>query len=215
MIEYLPSILGIVFLFIVFGFSHSILASLWFKKILAGRLGNKIAFYRIFYNIFSIISLAIIYELSPRLDVIIYDLQSPFDLMILIPQFGSLIGAFVSFKYFSTKEFLGIDQIKRYLNNNYSAEELDERMSFRIEGPYRYCRHPIYFFSITFLLFRPVMDLFYITFLVCVILYFWIGSIYEEKKLIEVFGSDYSEYQKHVPAIIPYKLFSPYTLNKK
>lgn len=64
------------------------------------------------------------------------------------------------------------------------------------------------------LLFRPVMDLFYITFLVCVILYFWVGSIYEEKKLVEIFGSDYSEYQKHVPAIIPYKLFPPYTLNK-
>jgi len=215
MIEYIPSILGIIFLFIVFGFLHSILASLWLKKKLAGWLGNKMAFYRIFYNIFSIISLAIIYGLSPQPNIIIYDLQSPFDLIILIPQFGSLIGAFMSFKFFSTKEFLGIDQVKRYLLNDYSADELDERMSFRIEGPYRYCRHPVYFFSIMFLLFRPAMDLFYITFLVCIILYFWIGSIYEEKKLVKIFGSDYLEYQKYVPAIIPYKLFSPYSLDKK
>lgn len=215
MIEYIPSILGIIFLFIVFGFLHSILASLWLKKKLAGWLGNKMAFYRIFYNIFSIISLAIIYDLSPQPNKIIYDLQSPFDLIILIPQFGSLIGAFMSFKFFSTKEFLGIDQVKRYLLNDYSADELDERMSFRIEGPYRYCRHPVYFFSIMFLLFRPAMDLFYITFLVCIILYFWIGSIYEEKKLVKIFGSDYLEYQKYVPAIIPYKLFSPYSLDKK
>ncbi|HMU42226.1 MAG TPA: methyltransferase [Ignavibacteriaceae bacterium] len=215
MIEYIPSILGIIFLFIVFGFLHSILASLWLKKKLAGWLGNKMAFYRIFYNIFSIISLAIIYDLSPQPNIIIYDLQSPFDLIILIPQFGSLIGAFMSFKFFSTKEFLGIDQVKRYLLNDYSADELDERMSFRIEGPYRYCRHPVYFFSIMFLLFRPAMDLFYITFLVCIILYFWIGSIYEEKKLVKIFGSDYLEYQKYVPAIIPYKLFSPYSLDKK
>lgn len=215
MIDYIPSVLGIIFLFFAFGLSHSILASIRLKKKLAGWLGNKIAFYRIFYNIFSLVSLVIIYELSPRPDLIVYDLPSPFDLIILIPQFVSLVGIFLSFKYFSAKEFLGIDQVKRYLQNNYSSDDLDEKLSFRVEGPYRYCRHPVYFFSITFLIFRPVMDLFYITFLICTILYFWIGSIYEEKKLVEIFGNDYSEYQKYVPAIIPYRLFSPYALVKK
>jgi len=214
MIEYIPSILGIIFLFVVFGFTHSLLASLKVKNKLAEWLGSKIAFYRFFYNIISVISLAIIYELSPRPDIIIYDLPNPFDLIILVPQFISLIGAIWSFRYFSTKEFLGIAQVRRYLNNNYLPEELDEQMSFRIEGPYCYCRHPVYFFSIMFLIFRPVMDLFYIIFLICVIVYFWIGSIYEEKKLVEIFGSDYSEYQKIVPAIVPYKLFSPYTIIK-
>lgn len=215
MIKFIPSVLGIIFLFTLFGFAHSLLASLKIKRKLAKWLGNKIAFYRVFYNIISILTLALVYEVSPRPDIIIYDLPNPFDLIILVTQFISLIGVFWSFKYFSGQEFLGIAQVKRYLNNNYQPDELDEQMSFRLEGPYRYCRHPVYFFSIMFLLFRPVMDLFYITFLICVIVYFWIGSIYEEKKLVEIFGSDYSEYQKNVPSIVPYKLFSPYTMNKK
>lgn len=215
MIEYIPSVLGIICLFVVFGFTHSLLASLKVKKKLADWLGSKIAFYRIFYNIFSIISLAVIYELSPHPDLIIYDLPNPLDLIILIPQLISLTGAIWSFRYFSTKEFLGIAQVRRYLNNNYHRDDLDEQMSFRVEGPYRYCRHPVYFYSILFLISRPVADLFYITFLICVIMYFGIGSIYEEKKLVEIFGSDYSEYQQIVPALVPYKLFSPYTMNNK
>jgi methanethiol S-methyltransferase len=71
-------------------------------------------------------------------------------------------------------------------------------------------RHPIYFFSIAFLLFRPVMDLFYLTFFICVVIYFYVGAYFEEKKLVNYFGDVYVNYKKLVPGIIPYKLFKPY-----
>jgi len=71
-------------------------------------------------------------------------------------------------------------------------------------------RHPIYFFSMMFLLFRPVMDLFYLTCLICIIIYFCIGSYYEEKRLVEKFGEDYIKYRKAVPRFFPLKFFKPY-----
>jgi len=205
-------VLIIIFLFAVFGYIHSLLASLsvklWIKKIFR----DLIAFYRLLYNVFGLLSLYLIYQLSPKPHLTIYDLPNPYDLIILIPQFLSIAGVFWTFKYICFKEFLGIDQVKRYFEKKYSTE-LDEEYTLRIEGPYRYMRHPVYFFSITFLLFRPTMDLFYLTFFICIVAYFYIGSYYEEKKLVKQFGDIYEEYRKEVPRIFPINLLNPYTKN--
>jgi protein-S-isoprenylcysteine O-methyltransferase Ste14 len=123
-------------------------------------------------------------------------------MLILIPQFIALIGLLWSFKYICVKEVLGINQIKRYIKKNYSSD-LDEDLTLTISGPYKYSRHPIYFFSIMFLLFRPTMDLFYLTFFLLIVAYFYIGSYYEEKKLVRSFGEIYTRYQKSVPQIFP------------
>ena len=207
--SYVFDVIFIVILFAIFGYTHSLLASLkikiWFRK----TLGDLIAFYRLFYNLVGLLSVYLIYELSPKPHIIIYDLPNPYDLIILIPQLLSLAGVFWAFQYICFKEFLGLDQIKRFFEKRYTTE-LDEEFTLRIEGPYRYSRHPVYFFSITFLLFRPVMDLFYLTFFICIVAYFYIGSYYEEKKLVRQFGEIYENYKKEVPAIFPFKIFKPY-----
>lgn len=205
-------VLIIIFLFAVFGYIHSFLASIKVKLWIRKKFGDLIAFYRLFYNIFGLLSLYVIYLLSPKPHLTIYDLPNPYDLIILVPQFLSLAGVFWVFKYICFREFLGIDQAKRYFENKYSTE-LDEEYTLRIEGPYRYTRHPIYFFSITFLLFRPTMDLFYLTFFICIVAYFYVGSYYEEKKLVKQFGEVYEEYRKEVPRIFPIKLLNPYSKN--
>lgn len=199
----------IIALFAIFGYTHSLLASekvkIQFKKI----FGDLIAFYRLLYNLFGLLSLYFIYEFSPKPHIIIYDLPTPYDLIMLIPQFLSLAGVFWAFKYICLKEFIGLSQIKRFFEKKYTTE-LDEEFTLRIEGPYKYSRHPIYFFSITFLLFRPVMDLFYLTFFICIVAYFYIGSYYEEKKLVRQFGKVYENYKKEVPRIFPVKFLKPY-----
>jgi protein-S-isoprenylcysteine O-methyltransferase Ste14 len=207
--DVLVDVLIIIFLFAVFGYTHSLIASDKVKIIFKKAFGELIAFYRLLYNLVTIASLYIIYLISPKFHITIYDLQNPFDLIILIPQFLSLAAVFWAFKYICFREFLGLDQIKRFIEKRYKTE-LDEDYTLRIEGPYKYSRHPIYFFSITFLLFRPTMDLFYLTFFLCTVVYFYIGSYFEEKKLVRQFGELYEDYRKKVPRIIPYKLFRPY-----
>jgi len=49
------------------------------------------------------------------------------------------------------------------------------------------------------------MSLFYLTLFICIVIYFYIGSIYEEKKLVEKFGSEYRNYQEKVGRIFPFK----------
>jgi protein-S-isoprenylcysteine O-methyltransferase Ste14 len=199
-------ILLIILAFALFGFLHSYLASYGFKKKLAKEAGTYIAFYRIIYNLTAIFFFYLMYELLPRPDMIVYDLPTPWDFVVLIPQFVSLAGIIWTIKYFSSMEFLGINQAVRWFKGEYKTEELDERLTLRIEGPYKYSRHPLYLFTILFLLFRPVMDIFYLTFFLCIVVYFYIGSFYEEKKIIETFGEEYLVYSKSVPRIFPLKL---------
>lgn len=195
----------IFFLFSTFGLFHSLFATLQFKEKLAKQIGNKIAFYRLFYNIISTFFLLFIYEISPKPNLIIYDLQFPFDIITFALQVLSLFGLIWASKEIDLKEFVGISQIIRYFKNEYKTEDLDEKQNLRIKGAFKFVRHPIYFFSILFLGFRPQMDLFYLTVFVTFVIYFYVGSIYEEKKLVKIFGEDYINYQKSVPRIFPIK----------
>lgn len=207
--QYAYDVLLVIFFFILYGFIHSLLASnkvkILFKKI----FGELIAFYRLLYNLFALFSLYLVYEFSPKPYVIIYDLPQPYDFIMLVPQFAALAGLFWAFRYICLTEFLGLNQIRRFLEKRYTTK-LDEEFTLRIEGPYRYSRHPVYFFSMMFLLCRPVMDLFYLTFFICTVAYFYIGSYYEEKKLVRQFGEIYENYKKEVPRIFPVKFFKPY-----
>ena len=82
-------------------------------------------------------------------------------------------------------------------------EELDEVSVLRVDGPYKYSRHPIYLFSILFLVFRPQMQVGYLFMTILIIAYFYIGSWFEEKRLISRFGDDYLNYQKTTGRIFP------------
>ena len=199
-------ILLIVLLFSLFAFSHTWLASRKFKTALAEKIGNRIAFYRIFYNVSSILFFLALLAVTPKPDVIIYDLQFPFDIITFALQVLSLIGLIWTFSQFDSKEFLGISQIIRYFNGAYKAETLDEKQELKFDGAFKHSRHPVYLFSILFLGFRPQMSLFYLILFICSVVYFYVGSIYEEKKLVEVFGNEYREYQKRTPRIFPFRL---------
>lgn len=196
----------IVLLFISFAFSHTWLASIKLKRSLAEKLGDKIAFYRLFYNASSIIFFTVFYAAAPKPDLIVYDLRFPFDIITFVLQVFSVVGFYWATRPIDLKEFLGVAQIERYMSGEYKIAELDEKQTLKIKGAFKFVRHPIYLFSILFLGFHPTMSLFYLVMFVCIVAYFYVGSIYEERKLVEKFGDEYRQYQKRVPRLFPWKL---------
>ncbi|MFO7524132.1 MAG: hypothetical protein R6W68_01640, partial [Ignavibacteriaceae bacterium] len=64
-------------LFSVYGYVHSILASIKFKEFLRKQFGKLIAFYRLLFNVFSVIGLYLIWEFGPHPSLLIYELNSP------------------------------------------------------------------------------------------------------------------------------------------
>jgi methanethiol S-methyltransferase len=201
-------VIEIVFLFSLFAISHTFLASTKIKKVLADKIGNRIAFYRLFYTISSIIFFLMFYNLSPHPAAIVYDLQYPFDIITFALQVLSLIGLMWAFYPTNVKEFIGISQIARYIRGQYNVNDLDEKQALKIVGAFKFVRHPVYLFCILFLGLRSTMSLFYLVLFICAVIYFYVGSIYEERKLVEIFGDEYRGYQKIVPRILPIKLRS-------
>lgn len=198
-------VIAIVFAYFLFGLVHSVLASRKLKKLVAEKYGDYIAFYRLFYNVVSLLSFLLLLEFVPKPDKVIYDLKAPYDIIIFVLQIISLGFLIWSFKHFDLMEFLGISQIVRWYNGNYSAEDLDEKGTLVTKGLYKVSRHPVYLFSILFLGLRPQMDLFYVVSFICLTAYFYVGSIYEERKLTERFGTEYTIYKQRVPRIFPLK----------
>lgn len=194
----------IVCLFSLFAGIHTFLALEKVKTKIAENSGSKVALYRLFYNFISLITFAAFWELSPRPDYYIYDLDTPFDLIVVGFQILSLVGLAWAFKSsMSSSEFLGVKQLVSYLKGNYNLSDKDEKLKFSTRGPYKFVRHPIYFFSILFIGLRPAMSVFYFVFFICSVVYFSIGAEFEEKRMISSFGDEYIEYKKKVPGIIP------------
>ncbi len=198
-------ILLILLLSGIFGFIHSFLASNKIKRNIAEKAGNKIAFYRLFYNFVSVISFVALLEVCPKPDIIIYELKPPYDLVMFGLQALSLFGLIAAAAAMDLKEFTGIAQVKRYFEGTYKIEDLDAGQTLDTRGLHSISRHPVYLFSILFLGFRPYMDLFCLVLFITASAYFFIGAYYEEKKLIEKFGVEYLQYRKRVSKIIPLK----------
>ncbi len=83
-----------------------------------------------------------------------------------------------------------------------------KKVKLKIAGPYKYMRHPLYFFALiqiwattSFTLDRLLFNLLWSAWIV-------FGSILEEKELVDFFGQDYIAYQKAVPMLFPGKTVS-------
>lgn len=197
-------VLLIVLYITLFAVIHSLLAGLPVKKFIRKKYGNKIAFYRFFYNLFSIITFLLFLYISPKPHQLVYELTYPFDLIIVGLQIVAIFGFVWTIKYVDVMDFLGIRQIIQYLQGN-SSYNIDEKNNLITAGPFKLVRHPIYFFSTLILILRPYMTVFYFTITICCILYFYVGSIFEEKKLEKIYGEEYIRYKNYVSRIFPVK----------
>ena len=190
--------------FSVFALVHTVTASKWLKRLVAVSFPGFMPWYRLSYNFLALITLYIFYDISPKIGITIYDLPTPLDLVFAGLQFLCFTGMGWVFRYISGREFMGFSQPLRARKGNYRPlQDLDEVAPLRIEGPYRFSRHPLYLFCILFLALRPQMQVDYLFLVIVITAYFYIGSIFEERKLVEEYGETYLEYQKKVGRIFP------------
>ncbi len=70
-------------------------------------------------------------------------------------------------------------------------------------GWYRVVRHPLYLFSVLFLLSNPVISVRWLLFTLISVVYFVVGALLEESRFLREFGSEYQAYQRTVPFMLP------------
>jgi protein-S-isoprenylcysteine O-methyltransferase Ste14 len=181
---------------LVYGFFHSVTASLGFKRWLTGVLGERwMRYYRLVYSIMGFVTLLPVLALAALVpDRTLYVIPAPWRYLAFFGQAVSVLLLGYSVLQTGALQFIGVPQA---LGMN-ATDELNTG------GLYRYVRHPLYTFSILFLWLTPVMTrnlaLLYTAFTI----YFIIGAVFEERKLLRTFGDAYAEYRKRTPFIIPF-----------
>lgn len=180
---------------------HSLLASGFLKEKIASLMGKGYRFYRLIYNLIALGGFAGIVWYQQSLTAI-WLVPSDF-LMRLAGGITIIIGLFtglVAILKYNLGEFSGLSYLRK--PHTPGGDVLVT------SGLNRYVRHPLYFATIIILTgylltsFTNHSLLFvFITF--C---YLIIGTILEERKLIDTFGEEYLEYKRNVKMLIPFVL---------
>ncbi len=176
---------------------HSILASDKVKSWFWGKFPSSKKWYRIGYNLIATLALLpLLYFQLIQLSGFSGFLPLPIRLLALIPAISACWICKAAFRNYAITEFLGI----------YQQEKTPIQLT--TTGINRLVRHPLYFgvvlIMVTYVVWFPgnfSVALFLLTFA-----YLWIGSGWEETKLIRQYGNSYLSYRSKVRRIIPFLL---------
>lgn len=186
------------------GALHTWLASFAVKDLVREKFGSKAdRYYRLFFVLSAVLTLAPILALVAFLPSrMLWVIPTPWLFLTLIVQFLAMVFMVATALETDVMAFAGIRQV---LHPDQTYED-----TLVVKGFYRYVRHPLYFFSIIIFWLFPYMTDLTLAFFLAGTLYFLIGTIPEERKLLETFGEAYRQYQQDVPWMIP-----RFTKNKK
>lgn len=181
---------------LIFALIHSVMASHpcknWFEQ--AGMDPHR---YRMSYSFLSLL-LAIIWlwfvaHLPNRP---LYELTGIWPWLSIGIQLLGLVMAVLSLKHVDGLAFLGLRPFPEHIE------------PFREKGIYRHVRHPMYSGVMLILLASPEQSLNRFNLVLAVSLYFMVGSIFEERRMMKTHPG-YADYRRRVPAFIPWRtLFS-------
>jgi len=178
-------------------FIHSALASLSIKRIVERRLPDLLPWYRLIFN-----AVALILLIPPL--VLLYSWRGPFlwqweGVAYLIANGIAVLSImlfFWSLRFYDGGEFFGTHQLKEQRN---AVEDLE---TLKISPLHRFVRHPWYSIGLALVWTRD-MDMALLISAISISLYFWLGSLLEERKLIAYHGDAYRSYRQRVPGLIP------------
>lgn len=185
----------LIFSIALWGIAHSLLASFAFKNLLRRWFGDGILkFYRLLYNLFALVSIApVLYGLLTLPDHLLYEVPVPWRYFMRAGQALSAAVVLVTLIQTDLLAFLGLRQL---------VQE-DKPGQLVTNGLYRAVRHPLYAFSLLVLWLSPTMSLNLFIVYGSLTAYILIGIIFEERKLLQVFGEQYAAYRASTPMLLP------------
>lgn len=182
---------------------HTLAASDAFKKAILNKYPKLKRFYRAIYSLGSVLFLGLWYVYLPPATITFYSIDTPyiwfFWAMQGIGVFGLAHAVLISYPLI----FIGLKQLILHPDYEFHLDEPKQATQLRIKSVYRFVRHPMYFWSIVYLVMNPIMTDRHAFLTLLFIAYFYWGSFPEERKLISRFGDDYRDYQKRIPRLIP------------
>ena len=190
----------LILLWILFCVIHSGLIAVSTTRLLQQWMGNFYRFFRLYYNIFSLITFA-------ALLVATYQTKSEpvfawSGYLRLVQAFlilGAIVTLIVGAKSYNLNYVLGIEQIR-----NYQRETAKPDSPIVATGIHELVRHPWYS-GVFILLWAGDQTERSLIVNAIMSIYLIVGTFLEERKLVLEFGTIYSDYQKQVSMLFPWK----------
>ncbi|MDD2539529.1 MAG: NnrU family protein [Desulfuromonadaceae bacterium] len=182
-----------VFRFLLFVAVHSILAIPSLKRRVSEKNKHLSRFYRVYYNLLSLALFGWTMAVF-RNSTVLYVVPGAWSLVMYFMQLLFLIILFACTRQSGAAEFLGIHRL--------SAAGAQTH-TLITSGCYRVVRHPLYLYSLLFLLCNPVISTRWLLLTLLSAIYFVIGARLEETRLVVEFGDEYRAYQHAVPFMFP------------
>jgi len=180
---------------ILFCVLHSFLARRFVKQFLVGMIKEKML--RFTYVIISVVTLGIVLFLWRPIGRTLWSSEGILFWVLNMISFICFIGGCYSVLTINFMDFLGFRSMINREGNK------PEELTLSTNGPYAYCRHPMYLFFGLAGFSRPVMSYGSMEFLLIAVIYVAIAIPLEEGNLREELGDIYDTYRLNVPTIIP------------
>jgi len=181
----------------VYGVLHSLLASLWAKRLVRRVFGPRAErAYRLMFNVIgglSLVPVLAVAAMNPG--PLLYRLRLPWSVLALTGQAISLAALAVGLLQTDAWHFLGLRQL--------TQPDPGAVPKLVTTGLYRCVRHPLYTAGLAFLWLTPVMTTSLLALNLGLTAYVLIGSLFEERRLVREFGLAYADYRRRVPRLIP------------
>jgi protein-S-isoprenylcysteine O-methyltransferase Ste14 len=163
------------------------------------KYGDRYRYYRIFFNLFSVLTLipVVIYSGSLQRDPF-FTWSGAWRPVQFLLALSAIALFYAGSRHYDLRQFLGIRQVME----RESRKGLTETGGLDTSGILGVIRHPWYTAGILIVWARP-LDMAVLVTNAVLSAYLIIGTLLEEKRLVAEFGEEYRDYQEQVPMFLP------------
>ena len=180
----------------VFALQHSVMARKGFKAWWTQFIPK--AAERSTYTLFSSIALLTMFWLWQPMGGVVWDIQDPMGrtimLAMLLLGFAIVVATTFLISHF---DLFGLRQVWLHMRGKEYTP-----LQFRIPGPYRIVRHPMYVGWLLAFWATPLMTIAHLVFALVTTAYILVAVQFEERDLMRN-HEEYAEYRKQVPMLVP------------
>lgn len=181
----------------VFFLQHSGMIRRSFRKHLTGLIASH--FQGATYTVASGLVLLVFVVFWQGSDTILFEARGLFKGIMRTLFFLSILGICWGMWALRSIDMFGLNPILKHVRSKPVSA-----IPFTIRGPYRLVRHPLYLFMIVLFWCDPIMTTDRLLFNVLWTSWVVVGTVLEERDLVEDFGDAYRDYQSNVPMLIPH-----------
>jgi protein-S-isoprenylcysteine O-methyltransferase Ste14 len=195
-------------IFLAFALIHSLMVMERTKRFFISLLGADAVrvYYRLFFTIVSAAATAALVYLIARLpDTTLLVLPPAVKAIFYVFQAAGILFLALPLKYLDGLEFTGVRQVWRRLRGVEVKGDVEglSGAGFITSGVYGAVRHPLYLGGILVLTFGTRITLNSLIFAALADLYFIVGALIEEHRMVARHGQAYACYKREVPMFVP------------